>query len=151
MLKWLLNPTTAVELTSLDLVLSGTKKIDNITLYLESMKSRGYLRLLHDIDLRSIEKYMTETSWRALNDFNKKHGNDLWLCPICNNQFRDGAQGNHSAVSDSDKWKCARCLFYFHKKCLDACLVTRANVNGQLDSSMSTTFTLCFTCVFNVS
>lgn len=112
-------------------VLDREDKIKNITSYLRSMRFNGYLRLF-EVDMHIIKDRMTEPSWILFQDFKGKHEKDVCKCPLCTYDF----------VNDSVKWKCSRCLFYFHEKCSKGRKVSQ-DVNNE-------GYILCDTCFFKL-
>lgn len=109
-------------------ILSGKEKMRNITMQLTKMRFNGYLRLF-ELDMNIVKDFMTESSWTLFEDFKTKHHEDAWKCPICSMQF----------VQDSLKWKCGRCLFWYHEKC------TKARETRQQDFENAS---LCSSCFF---
>lgn len=122
-LKWIMQQEPCAD------ILSGKEVIKNIVAYLDKMNYNGYLRLF-DIDLNLLKTYMTSISWSLLQDYASKHKNDLWVCPHCKLIFK----GNDV------KWRCERCLFWYHENCAQPKKLT-----GQ-DGS----YILCFTCLFGL-
>lgn len=109
-------------------ILSGNKKLTNITALLNSMKFNGYLRLF-EIDMNPVMDLMTDSSKILYEDFKNSHKEDAWKCPICSAFF----------VQNCTKWKCCRCLFRYHERCTKERTVTREAGPG---------FSLCDSCFF---
>lgn len=111
-------------------ILSGKNKLTNITTKLKSMKFNGYLRLF-EVDMIPILDLMTESSQSLFDDFKNTHKEDAWKCPICSAFFGQS----------SSKWKCCRCLFWYHERCTNERKVTRVAKSG---------FSLCESCFFSL-
>lgn len=107
-------------------VLNGANKIVNITMHLEKMNYNRYLRLF-EVDMEVVRKYMSVSSWTLFEDFKKKHLQDIWICPHCS-----------TFLEQTIKWKCERCLFWYHEKCTKAQKIANSNEN----------ITLCNACLF---
>lgn len=122
-LKWIVEPT---ELSD---ILSGNQQIRKITYLLDGMLFNGYLRLF-DIDLSMIKKYFTPISWTMLESYKANHKDDNWVCPQCRRHFK----------SADGKWKCERCLFWYHEKC------SKPQEAKRSDSDVL----FCCTCFFNL-
>lgn len=83
-----------------------TDEIKNITLHLKNMPLNGYLRIF-ELDFDIVKKCMSDTSWILFLDFKEKRQNDSWICPHC----------KKFATVMEQRWKCDRCLFFFHTNC----------------------------------
>lgn len=127
-LKWLKIPQT------------DKLEIRNITTYLSAMKFNGYLRLF-EIDMLIVKPLMTDISWELFEDFQSKHLNDVWMCPICDLPCK----------SDSTRWKCVRCLYWYHNACAKPQLVTKNSQNVTLFDVVVETYELCLSCFFDLS
>lgn len=149
-LKWIVNPTELAD------ILNGNNQIRNITSLLDNLQFNGYLRLFEidtskikkkidlsdcdklitscdsyfDVDLGIIEKYFTPVSWTMLGNYKTNHKNDTWICPQCRRHF-GRADG---------KWKCERCLFWYHETCSRPKKVKRSNTDAYF----------CCSCFFNL-
>lgn len=123
-LKWIFGPD------SYEGILNGKVKINNITVRLEKMKFNGYLRLF-EVDMSIILNRMTVSSWTLFNDFKTKRQNDAWKCPQCTSMF----------AQNTLKWKCQRCLFWYHEKCTKE---RKIKCKENLDEDYS----LCDSCFF---
>lgn len=113
----------------IDEILSGKEVVQNITLHLSAMLHNGYLRILHDVDMQLMQVFLSETSCTLFEQFKKDHLNDGWICPLCTHFF---------GASDS-KWKCSRCLFFFHTFC---------TMGHAFDNDVGTKYLLCGSCAF---
>lgn len=122
-LKWIMQGDPYAE------ILSGKEVIKNITIHLDKMNYNGYLRLF-DIDLHVLKNYMTEASWILLQDYASKHKNDAWVCPLCKLIFK----------LNEYKWRCARCLFWYHGECSKPKKLCEEN----------TGYILCLSCLFEL-
>lgn len=98
--------------------------IQNVKIHLENMKFNGYLRIFK-ADFSLLKEKMSLTSWKSFIDFEQKRKKDKWICPTCTNFCDDIIE----------RWKCARCLFYFHDKC------SQSRTNNIL---------ICYKCFFNM-
>lgn len=121
-LKWICDSESYAD------ILRGKKKLTNITTQLKSMRFNGYLRLF-EIDMSCIMDVMTQTSQTLFEDFKNTHKADAWKCPICSTFF----------VQNSSKWKCCRCLYWYHDRCTKERKVRREGKAG---------FSLCDSCFF---
>lgn len=111
-------------------ILHGKEKITNVQTRLESMKFNGYLRLF-EIDKDMLYDLMTANSKILFKDFESKRKGDAWKCPHCSSIFGQGIA----------KWKCARCLFWYHEKCAKPKQVKRSAIRDA---------TLCNSCFFSL-
>lgn len=123
LLKWIMQDEPYEQ------ILSGQQVIKNITIQLNKMNYNGYLRLF-DIELNILKNYMSDTSWNSLQDFASKRRSDSWVCPHCKHLF----------VSNEVKWRCERCLFWYHRMCAQP-----KELHGE-----NTIFILCFSCLFEL-
>lgn len=119
-LKWIFGPK------SHEKYVSG-EKIANITTILQRLKFNSYLRLL-EIDMNIMKEHMTESSWTLFEDFKEKRKDDKWKCPQCFSLFTENAE----------KYKCGRCLLWFHTKC------------SQPRTSQKDGVSLCTSCFFSL-
>lgn len=119
-MKWILGSGPHAGISS------GAEKIPNITTRLKTMKFNGYLRLL-EVDTNNIMDHLTEGSRILFNDFKTKHKDDAWKCPHCNHVF----------LLNDVKWKCERCLFFYHGKC-----AKERKIKGKEE------YSLCDSCFF---
>jgi rubredoxin len=112
-------------------IMSGKQQVQNITELLTDMHYNRYLRIVHDIDLNLIKVFLSETSWMLLQQFKTHHFNDGWICPSCKKYFQ---------MLDS-KWKCSRCLFFYHSLCA---------MGHAYAMNNNTTYLLCGICELTV-
>lgn len=98
-LSWLLPKSEYARITNGEL-------LRNVAMYLEKMKFHGYLRIF-EVEHEGLKPYMTDTSWKLFLDFKNQRESDLWICPLCN-KICDHVE---------NRWKCMRCLFFFHVDC----------------------------------
>lgn len=110
------------------------EKIQNICILLNKMKYNGYLRLF-EIDMSIVKKYMTDTSWTLFKDFEEKRKNDEWICPHCELMCK----------KDQVRWKCLRCLYWYHFDCSQPKEIKAKIISGGVD-----TYNLCFGCFFGM-
>jgi hypothetical protein len=107
------------------------------------MKFNGYLRFL-EINMDIVKNLMTETSLTMYEDFMEKHSKDSWICPTCTSPCNP----NHQ------RWKCLRCLFWFHNKCANPKTLKRnfAQAASQFSDTekASENYVLCFSCFFSL-
>lgn len=118
-----------MKLQKIDEILSGKEVVQNITQHLSAMQHNGYLRILHDVDINLIKVFLSQTSCTLFEQFKQSHLNDGWICPACRKFF---------GQTDS-KWKCSRCLYFFHNFC---------TIGHAFDIDDNTKYLLCGTCVF---
>lgn len=110
------------------------EKLQNICVHLENMKYNGYLRLF-EVDMSIVKDYMTPTSWSLFQDFQNKREKDTWICPHC----------SVACGKDTVRWKCMRCLFWFHPACTQPKIIkTNTETNCEI------TYDLCFCCLFAI-
>lgn len=125
-LKWIFG------IDSYEGILIRNEKITNITTRLDNMKFNGYLRLF-EIETNTLKSHMTQSSTVLFEDFKKKHEKDAWKCPQCSKIL----QPNHL------KWKCARCLHWYHEKCIKERKIKR-------QENTSEEYALCNSCLFKL-
>lgn len=126
MMKWLTG-----EFPNND-ILDESKKLRNISFYLDQLKkqgSRSYLRLM-DINVEVIKQYLSECSWNLLEDFLRKNKHELNVCHVCKFEL----------LNNNGIFKCSRCLLYYHDECED-----RQTLN---DSDLSGQYLICKNCYF---
>lgn len=122
--KWIYGSET------FEAILLGKEKITNIETRLESMKFNGYLRLF-EVDKNMLYDLMTDNSKILFEDFETKRKGDAWKCPHCSSIFGQGIA----------KWKCVRCLFWYHEKCAKPMQVKLSGVRDKF---------LCNSCFFSL-
>lgn len=93
------------------------------------MRYNGYLRILHDVDVNLFKVYLSDTSQRLFDAFKDAHLNDGWICPKCSKYLATG----------ESKWKCSRCLFFYHNVCA---------MGQAIDNGDGTMYLLCLSCSF---